>query len=307
MDFDQIRAFINVASLRSFSAAAEKLFISQPSISVRIKALEEELGVVLLDRSTGREPTLTEAGRLFLDYAQSIVNLEDECREKLSGQLESAGGLVHVGASTVPGTYLLPFLLAEFKQKKEMIDYNIDILDTSAVIEGVLNYSFEIGFVGLIDQDERLQYNELFEDELMLCTAKGLFGSTPQEGGLLLADCFNHYLLVREKGSATRRLLERKLDEKGLDFSCFKGITYFNSLEGIKQAVRAGLGIAIVSKLSVEDMVNSGQVDTYTIRDLDMKRTLYMVYHRHRILNAAAQRLRDFVIERCSKQEMPDL
>ena len=150
MDFDQIRAFINVASLKSFSAAAEKLFISQPSISVRIKALEEELGVILFDRSKAREPVLTEAGRLFLDYSQSIINLENECREKLSGQLEQFGGLIHVGASTVPGTYLLPFLLADFKKEEKLIDYNIDILDTSAVIEGVLNYSYEIGFVGLI-------------------------------------------------------------------------------------------------------------------------------------------------------------
>ncbi len=306
MDFDQIRAFISVASLRSFSGAAEKLFISQPSISVRIKALEEELGVILLDRSRAREPTLTEAGRLFLDYAQSIANLEDECREKLSGQLEKAGGLVHIGASTVPGTYLLPFLLADFKQKEEMIEYTIDILDTSAVLEGVLNYSFEIGFVGLIDQDERFKYDELVEDELVICTAAGVFNTTQHKSGLLLEECFNHYLLVREKGSATRRLLEQKLDEKGFDYSCFKGITFFNSLEGIKQAVRAGLGIAIVSKLSVEDMVSSGHVDTYTIRDLDMKRTLYMAHHRHRILNAAARRLRDYVIERHKSQKLPD-
>ena len=298
MDFDQIRAFINVASLKSFSAAAEKLFISQPSISVRIKALEEELGVILLDRSKAREPVLTEAGRLFLDYAQSIINLEDECREKLSGQLEQFGGLVHVGASTVPGTYLLPHLLADFKKEEALIDYNIDILDTSAVIEGVLNYSYEIGFVGLIDQDERLKYIGLVEDELVLCTAKDLLSVESKENGVLLEDCFSQHLLMREKGSATRRLLERKLDENELDFTSFKGITYFNNLEGIKQAVRAGLGLAIVSKLSVEDMKASGQVDTYRFLDLDMSRTLYMVHHQHRILNAAARRLRDFIIER---------
>jgi len=298
VDFDQIRAFINVASLKSFSAAAEKLFVSQPSISVRIKALEEELGVILLDRSKAREPVLTEAGRLFLDYAQSIINLEDECRERLSGQLEKFGGLVHVGASTVPGTYLLPFILADFKKEETLIDYNIDILDTSAVIEGVLNYSYEIGFVGLIDQDERLKFKALIDDELVLCTAKGLFIKDQKENGVLLEDFYNQHLLVREKGSATRQLLERKLNEKGRDFTSFKGTTYFNSLEGIKQAVRAGLGLAIVSRLSVEDMETSGHVDTYRIIDLDMTRTLYMVCHQNRILNAAARRLHDFIAGR---------
>lgn len=303
MDFDQIRAFINVASLKSFSAAAEKLFISQPSISVRIKALEEELGVILIDRSKAREPALTEAGRLFLDYAQSIINLEDECREKISGQLEQFGGLVHIGASTVPGTYLLPFILAGFKKEETLIDYNIDILDTSAVIEGVLNYSYEIGFVGLIDQDERLKYEALVDDELVLCTARGSLSTTRNADGVLLEEFFNQHLLVREKGSATRRLLERKLSDKELDFSSFKGITYFNSLEGIKQAIRAGLGLAIVSRLSVEDMEKTGQVDTYRILDLDMTRTLYMVYHQNRILNAAARRLRDFIAERYHYQK----
>ncbi len=296
MDFDQIRAFINVASLKSFSGAAEKLFISQPSISVRIKALEEELGVILLDRSKAREPSLTEAGQLFLDYAQSIVNLQDECREKLSGQLDQAGGLVHIGASTVPGTYLLPALLAEFKKDQPTIDFNIDILDTGAVLEGVLNYSFDLGFVGLIDGDERLKYTALVADELVLCTASGLLPADQYKEGVPLKDCFSHHLLVREKGSATRRLLERKLEEQGHDYCGFKGITYFNSLEGIKQAVRAGLGIAFVSKLSVEDMAAAGNMDTFPLVDLDMTRTLYLVHHQKRILNAAAMRLLNYVI-----------
>ncbi len=300
MDFEQIRAFISVASLKSFSAAAEKLFISQPSVSVRIKALEEELGVILVDRSRGRELVLTEAGRLFLDYAQSMLNLRDECREKLSVQLKDDGGFVHVGASTVPGTYLLPALLADFKKKQPAVDFNIDILDTSAVLEGVLTYSFDLGFVGMVDQDERLKYTALVSDELVLCTAAGLFPQMQGRQGVPLDICFNHHLLVREKGSATRLLLERKLEEQGRDFSVFKGTTYFNSLEGIKQAVKSGLGIAIVSKLSVEDMVAAGHVDTYAIVDLDMKRSLYLVNHRSRVLNSATRLLIDSVISRFS-------
>ena len=116
MDFDQINASINVATYRSFSEAAEKMFISQPSVSVRIKMLEEELGVMLFDRSKAREPVLTDAGRIFLDYAQSMLNMQDECLEKLSGARQASAGLVYVGASTVPGNYLLPSLMARFKK-----------------------------------------------------------------------------------------------------------------------------------------------------------------------------------------------
>ncbi len=297
MDFEQLRAFLNVASLKSFSEAGEKMFISQPSVSVRIKALEEELGVVLFDRSKSREPTLTEAGRIFADYAQSIINLQDECREKLSGQREEATGQVYIGASTVPGTYLLPTLLAGFKRQSAAVAYNVIILDTSAVLEGILNYSFDLGFVGMMKHDEKFKYIPLVEDELVLCTRRGLLKGTDYEGGVPAETCFSYNLLMREKGSATRQHLERKLAESGFDTGDLPGVTYINSLEGIKQAVKEGLGVAILSKLSVKDMVEAGSVDAFTINDLDLRRFLYLVHHHSRVLGAAAQKLRDFTVE----------
>ena len=289
MDFDQIRAFINVAALRSFSEAGEKLFISQPSVSVRVKALEEELGVTLFDRSKAREPSLTEAGRIFLDYAQSILKLNDECREKLSGQREKSTGLIYTGASTVPGIYLLPPLLAGFRKKHPAIEFNINILDTAAVLEGVFNYSFDLGLVGLLKQDDRLKYLALMDDELVFCTAGGLLGQDRFKDGIPLGQLFEHHLILREKGSATRLLLEKKLTEGGFKMDQFKGITYINSLEGIKQAVKAGLGAAVVSKLSIADMVGLGELDQFTIRDVDLKRSLYLVYHHRRVLTRAAE------------------
>jgi LysR family transcriptional regulator, transcriptional activator of the cysJI operon len=301
MDFEQIRAFLNVASLKSFSEAGEKMFISQPSVSVRIKALEEELGVVLFDRSKAREPSLTEAGRIFLDYAQSIIKLQDECREKLSGQREEAAGLVYVGASTVPGIYLLPSLLAKFKDISPAIDFNVSILDTSAVLEGVLNYSHDLGFVGLIKQDERLKFIPLVEDELIICTRKGLLPKADYEGGVPLEMLFSFHLIMREKGSATRQLLEKKLAESGFDMGKFQGITYINSLEGIKQAVKEGLGVAVFSRLSVKDLVKAGSVDIYQIQGLDLQRFLYLVYHHSRVLGSAAERMKDFIFNEFTK------
>lgn len=289
MDFDQIRAFINVAALRSFSEAGEKLFISQPSVSVRVKGLEEELGVILFDRSKAREPSLTEAGRIFLDYAQSILKLNDECREKLSGQREKSTGLIYTGASTVPGIYLLPPLLAGFRKKYPAIDFNINILDTAAVLEGVLNYSFDFGLVGLIKQDDRLKFLALMADELVFCTAGGLHARDSFKDGIPLEQLFDHHLILREKGSATRQLMEKKLAESGYTMDHFKGITYINSLEGIKQAVKAGLGAAVVSKLSVADMVGLGELDQFMIKDVDLNRSLYLVYHHRRVLTGAAE------------------
>lgn len=297
MDFEQIRAFVNVASLKSFSEAAEKMFISQPSVSVKIKALEEELGVILFDRSKAREPVLTESGCIFLDYANSIMTLQDQCREKLSGQREQAAGIVYVGASTVPGTYLLPSLLAEFRKYYPAVDFNINILDTSAVLEGILNYSFDLGFVGLIREDDRLQYLKLAEDELVLCTRKGLFEKVQyQEQGVPVEVLFDCQLIMREKGSATRQILERRLADRAFAIEKRPGVIYINNLEGIKQAVTTGLGVAVISKLSVQDLVAAGKADIFSLTGLDLKRYLYLVHHRSRVLGKAAVKLRDFTI-----------
>lgn len=298
MDLEQIRAFVNVASLKSFSEAAEKMFISQPSVSVRIKALEEELGVILFDRSKAREPVLTEAGRIYLDYAYSIIKLQEDCREKLSGQREQATGMVYIGASTVPGTYLLPSLLTDFKKTSTAIDFNISVLDTSAVLEGILNYSYDLGFVGLIKEDDKLTYVGLAEDELVLCTQRGLIPRPDYEEGVPVELLLSYHLLMREKGSATRQLLERKLSESAFGIGKLPGITYFNNLEGIKQAVRAGLGVAVISKLSIQDLALAEEVDVFPIRNLDLKRQLHLVYHRTRVLGGAAVMLRDFILSR---------
>lgn len=302
MDLDQIRAFLNVALLKSFSEAGEKMFISQPSVSVRVKALEEELGVILFDRSKAREPSLTEAGKIFLDYAQSIINLNDECREKLSGQREKSSGLIYIGASTVPGTYILPPLLAVFRQKQPSVDFNISILDTSAVIENVLNYSLDIGFVGLMKPDDRLKYLPLTDDELVFIVAGRTFNPEDYREGIPFDHIFKHHLIMREKGSATRQILEKNLAGCGFRLDQFEGVTYINSLEGIKQAVKAGLGAAVVSKLSITDMVRAGELDHYPIRDIDLKRSLYLVFHRSRVLAGAVEHFRDYTAEHFNRK-----
>jgi len=297
MDFDQLRAFLNVASLKSFSEAGEKMFISQPSVSVRIKSLEEELGVVLFDRSKAREPVLTDAGKIFLDYAQSIINLQEECRDRLSGERTEESGLVNIGASTVPGTYLLPALLAKIRNHVPAIDFKVSILDTGAVLEGIISYSYDIGLVGLIRQDDRLEYIPLLEDELILCSRKGLFPAADYEEGLPVQALLSHHLIMREKGSATRQILERKLPDSGFSLADFKGVTYINSLEGIKQAVKEGLGVAVLSKLSVNDLLRAGTVDAHKISELDLNRQLCLVYHRSRVLGGAAERVKNFIVK----------
>ena len=297
MDLQQLKIFLHVAALTSFSRAAEQLYMSQPNVSARIKNLEQELGVVLFDRSRSRELDLTEDGRMLLDYARRMVNLEEETREALQSGPAVAGGLVRIGASTVPGTYLLPQWLADFKKSHPAVNCSLTVLDSDAVLAGIFDYSFDIGFVGSALNDERLQYHPLAKDELVLAARPGkiLQPGPEHDGSIAIASCLAQILLVRESGSATRSLLEKALQNKNLGFTDFKEVIYMNSLEAIKQGVRYGLGVAFLSECSVTDYRQMHLIDTFRLVDLDLTRSFYLVYHRHRVLSRAARRLISFI------------
>ena len=149
--------------------------------------------------------------------------------------------------------------------------------------------------MGIALDDERLRYLPLAEDELVLAARPGLIPQ-PEEGGAMpIARCLAQPLLVREPGSATRSLLEKVLQRKGLSLADFKSVIYMNSLEAIKQGVRYGLGVAFLSECSVVDYRHMKLVDTFRLADLDLTRSFYLVYHRHRILSRAAQRFIAFI------------
>jgi DNA-binding transcriptional LysR family regulator len=298
MDLQQLKIFLNVASLKSFSRAAERMYISQPSVSARIKVLEEELGCVLFDRSRARELTLTEAGITLMDYAQRLVNLQEEALEKLARENREAAGTVQLGASTVPGVYLLPPLLARLRASHPRIVLNVRVSDTAGVLEELLDYDCDLGLVGESVRDERLLFAPLAEDELVLITAPGLFdGSAAFRETVTLEMCLPHHLLIREEGSATRMIIEKALKEKGLSWRDFASISFYNNLEGIKEAVRYGLGISLVSHRAAALYREAGLIRCLWVEGLDLKRRLYLVSRRNRVLSRAARAAHDFLLE----------
>lgn len=307
MDFQQLKIFLKLACLKNFSRTAEAMYISQPSASSRIKGLEEELGVTLFDRPHPRELTLTVEGRLFLDYAQSIVNLYEEALDHLHRKNAPPEGLVRLGASTVPGIYLLPPLLASFRKAEIGVEINLEIIDTTRVIEKVLDYSVDLGFVGSLRQDERLDYHAFAADRLIVITPPGLLlaGSNDKKPGykgeISIEECLPCPLLVREKGSATREMLEKTLSDRGLTLKDFSSVTCMDSLEAIKQGVRHGLGISLVSDHTAADYIHFGLVDAYRMSSFRLERSLYLIRHRSRVLSRATAKLRAFIIETTKK------
>ena len=290
MDIEQLTIFIRVATLKNFTRAAASLFLSQPTISARIKSLEEELGVVLFDRSRNRELTLTEEGIIFWDYAQQIVNNYNQAIDRLRQEKDNITGLLQIGASSVPGTYILPRILQEYKKEYHQVKTSVYVKDSAEIINDVANYALDIGMVGYMEDDPRLNYISIAKDELCLITPPGwLKLQGYKRGDSIPVDVLlNLDFIMREPGSATRKVLEQKLNEEGYTLGNLKSVVYMDSLEGIKQSVREGLGVSVVSKLSVEDYLSLGLVDDYNLGYLSLKRDFFVVYHKQRVLNNAA-------------------
>jgi DNA-binding transcriptional LysR family regulator len=292
MDLRRLEIFAKVAELGSFSRAADALHLTQPTISEHIRALEDELGVQLLDR-LGRGAAPTRAGQLLLGYARRLLALSREARQALDQFQGRMRGELVVGGSTIPGEYVLPALIGQFKAKFPDISIALLIGDSRQVIDWVEEGRAEVGVVGARPQGRTLAARELMADELVLVVA----ADHPWAGRktVALADVRGEPLLVRERGSGSREALERALGEHGTDLAAFRVAGEMGSTQAIKQAVRAGVGIALISKRAVEDECRASLLACLRVKDLKIARAFYLVTHRERSRSPLAQAFVEFV------------
>jgi len=269
MDLRQLEIFVKVAELKSFSKAALALFLTQPTISEHIRTLEQELGVRLLDRlGRGAEPT--SAGRLLLSHATRMLQLQRETLQAMDSFQGRLAGDLLVAASTIPGEYVLPPLIGRFKEKFPDIAITLLIGDSRAVVD-----------------------RELMPDELVLVVPVGHPWHGKKEIGL--ADLRAEPLLLRERGSGTRAALEAALAQAGLDLSAFRIVGEMGSTQAIKQAIKAGVGVSVISLRAVEEECRSGLVSCLRLRDLKVTRAFHIATHRDRSRSPLAEAFRSFV------------
>ena len=292
MDLRRLEIFAKVAELGSFSRAAEALFLTQPTISEHIRALEDELGVQLLDR-LGRGATPTRAGELMLGYARRMLALSREARQALDQFQGRLSGQLVVGGSTIPGEYVLPSLLGPFKAKYPDISTSLLIGDSRQVSAWVDDGRAEVGVVGARPSLRTLVSRELMPDELVVV----LPSEHPLAGrkSITLADLKREPLIVREQGSGSREALEHALGEADVDLTALRVVGEMGSTQAIKQAVRSGVGISIISRRAVEDECKAALLSCVKLKDLRVSRFFYMVTHRDRSRSPLAQAFVDFV------------
>jgi DNA-binding transcriptional LysR family regulator len=292
MDLRQLEIFAKVAELGSFSRAAESLHLTQPTVSEHIRALEDELGVRLLDR-LGRGTGTTRAGQLLLSYATRMLALSREARQALEGFQGRMRGELVVGASTIPGEYILPILLGRFREKFPEVSTTLVIGDSQAVVDWVAEGRVEVGVVGARLPRRGLEFRELMPDEEVVVVPAG----HPWQGRaeISLDELAGAPLLIRERGSGTRAALEKALERAGMDLGALRIVGEIGSSQAIKQAVKAGMGITIISRIAVEEDCRQGLLAFLRVRDLAVTRAFHLLTHKERSRSPVAEAFRLFL------------
>ena len=292
MDLRRLEVFAKVAELGSFSRAAEALYLTQPTVSEHVRALEDELGVQLLDR-LGRGATATRAGQLLLGYARRMLALAREAQQALDQFQGRMSGELVIGGSTIPGEYVLPALLGAFKTKYPDISVSLLIGDSRQVSEWAEQGRVEIAVVGARPASRALQSRELMPDELVIVVPAGHPWATRKT--VTLDELRREPMVVRERGSGSRQAIEHVLEEASLSLSAFRIVGEMGSTQAIKQAVRAGVGIALISRRAVEDECRAGLVACVKVKDLKVARSFHLLTHRDRTRSPLAQAFVDFL------------
>lgn len=283
MDFKQLEAFITVSKLKSFSKAANAIYLSQPTISSHISSLEKELNILLFDR-TSKEVNLTPAGVSFLQYANDIINTRNHAITELSNFNNVISGNLNISASTTPCNSILPQLISKFNNLYGNVKFNIKEQGSGCIINDIINLNCEIGLIGTLIDNSKIKSYKITEDELVVVSSPSL--ELPNV--ISIEDLIKYPFIMREKESATRHTLETQLHKKNISSNRIKTFCEVNSVHAQLKFITLGNGISIMSKNICEEYEKNGLLKVTTVSDLNLKRDIYLVISSKRTLSPIA-------------------
>ena len=296
MDFRQLESFVAIVKHGSFTKAAEGLFLTQPTLTGHIQSLENELGTVLLNRC-GKTVTLTEAGEILYRYAVNILNSRELARDALAQYEGKLEGELAIAASTVPQRHILPRLLAAFNQRYPRVSFRLNQHDSKGVVQAIASSAVDFGFVGTPVCGNELEAVELCRGRLVVITPNAGRYADLEEKSLAWDELKDERFILREAGSGSRSVFLEGLAAKGLDIKDLKVTATVENPDTIKQCVMAGLGIAVVSELSVQEELRLGLLKAFYLKELDLTQRFYFVVHKNRVLSPVARAFQEFTLE----------
>jgi DNA-binding transcriptional LysR family regulator len=283
MDVRDLQIFLSVAKHLNYTRAAEEVNLSQPSVSVRMRELERDLGSKLFEQ-LGKKVALTEAGHLLVPFATRVIAGISDARQAIAELQGMERGTLRIGASTTPGMYLIPRTLANFKRLYPKIEVQLAVKDTRQIEDGVIRNEFDFGFVGGHLAGDEVDVLPWMTDHLVLVVPSN--HNLARKKSIKLADLRKERFILREAGSATRAAVAHHLKKADLEVET---VMEMENPESVKKAVQSGLGIAFISKFAVETELKARSLVAINVNGLDINRELKIVYRKDKHLGRAAQ------------------
>ena len=290
MDFDQLNTFLEVARLSSFSKAAETCFRTQPAISSQIRALEEEVGAKLFDRSGGKV-SLTQPGKTFQKYAEQQMEARKQMIAALAEMEKVPRGELVVGANEGTCLHILPEVFAEFKKQYPGVAVSIRRSERAKVLENIIDNSVDFGVISIPVRDNRLTVVTIHGDELVLIAAAGHPLARMKSASIAEAAKFP---LLLPKVGRTRDALEELFHERGLKPNISMEL---DSSELLKRFVAADVGVGFIARSNVVEDVKAGVLAAVAIKDAQIRRDLALVFRKDKALSRAALAFIDIAVK----------
>jgi DNA-binding transcriptional LysR family regulator len=292
MNLDHLNTYIEVVKTGNFSEVAKKLGISQPAVSFQIQKLEQDLGVRLIDRKQ-KKLTLTEPGKRILSFAQKVQDEYGSMLEDINQLREDVIGNLFISASTIPGDFILPPLLSEFKALHPSVQIQVIVSDSGQVIEDVENGTYDVGFCGVLPENKDMKAVKIAEDEIVLIVAAG----HPFAGrkSVSFMEITEEPFIAREETSGTQKSVTSLLSKAGFDISLCKPSLILGTTEAVVSAVESRSGIAFVSNFAIKKSLSLGMIQAVNVEGLTLKRDFYCIYHKERVVSRLLDEFISFI------------
>ena len=294
MDLHRLEVFCKVYEMKSFSRGGKACMLSQPTVSEHIRYLETFLDLQLFDR-LGRQVVPTRAGDILYDYARRILNLRREATRALEQYRGKMSGELELGGSTIPGQYILPSLIGKFKQTFTDIRVKLVIADTMNITNMVLEGSLELGVVGAKIKNSKLEFDRLFDDELVLAISPN--HQWAARSSISLDELASAPFIMRELGSGTRMMMLQILEQAEFDPQRLNVVAEMGSTDAIRQAVKADVGVSILSRRAVADDLTFRKLLQIPMKDISFARQFYLVTHKKRSRSPLGEAFVEFLLE----------
>lgn len=295
MEIKQLEIFACVARTLSFSKAAEKMYVSQPTVSASISSLEKELGVQLLVRNT-KEVSLTKTGADFLPYAQRMLSLREQALHSVNVCYKETKGAIDIIASTIPAQHLLPEIIAAFVKEWPNVLFSISQSVSHEVERKMSSFKFDFGMVGTTPDPDRFIYFPVYNDELVLVTP-----TCQTQSSEAIRENFADYItqttfLTRESGSGTRAEIEGLFTKLGIDLRKLNIGAYFSDSNSILLAVSRGMGVSLVPKVAASMYIDADFINTVEMKSPLFCRQIYLIYNKELQLSPVQQAFANHVL-----------